>query len=46
MNDQSEVQESEIDREGFDADAYVRHVLTSQSLEELLRSYSGVLSGV
>ena len=46
INDYSEVQESELDREGFDGEAYVKHVLETQSLGELLRTYNGVLTDI
>lgn len=45
INDQSDVQESEMDQEGFDGDVYVKRVLETQNLEELLRTYNGVLTG-
>jgi hypothetical protein len=45
INDQSDVQESEMDQEGFDGEAYVKRVLETQNLEELLRTYNGVLTG-
>lgn len=45
INDQSDVAESEMDREGFDAEGYVKRVLESQSLEELLKTYNQVLTG-
>jgi vacuolar protein sorting-associated protein 51 len=44
-NDHSEVQEGEMDREGFDGEAYVKHALETQSLEELLKTYNQVLTG-
>jgi hypothetical protein len=34
-----------MDREGFDGEAYVRHTLETQSLEELLKTYNQVLTG-
>ena len=34
-----------MDREGFEAESYVKHVLESQSLEELLKTYNQVLTG-
>ena len=43
-DDQSEVGESELDEEGFDGEAYVKRVLETQSLEELLKTYNGVLT--
>lgn len=42
----SEVPLSEIDAEGFDADAYVRARLRDSSLEELLRTYTRVLGEI
>jgi hypothetical protein len=45
INDHSEVQEGEMDREGFDGEAYVKHALETQSLEELLKTYNQVLTG-
>jgi hypothetical protein len=46
INDHSDVQESEMDREGFDGEAYVKHVLETQNLEELLKTYHQVLTGL
>lgn len=37
---------SEIDTEGFDADAYVKAKLKDSSLEELLRTYTRVLGEI
>lgn len=37
---------SDLDREGFDAEAYVRRVLEEKSLPEVLAIYRGVLSDV
>jgi hypothetical protein len=45
INDHSDVQESEMDREGFDAEVYIKHVLETQNLEELLKTYNQVLTG-
>jgi vacuolar protein sorting-associated protein 51 len=45
INDHSDVQESEMDREGFDGEAYAKHVLETQGLEELLKTYNQVLTG-
>lgn len=45
IHEGSEVRESELDREGFVAEGYVRDVLEKQSLGELLRTYNGVLTG-
>lgn len=38
--------ESELDRDGFDADAYVNRVLQEQSLEGLLGTYNRILTGI
>jgi hypothetical protein len=46
IHDFSEVQEGELDRAGFDAAAYVKQVLETQSLGELLRTYNGVLTDI
>jgi len=46
IHDSSEVQESEMDSSSFDARAYVKHVLETQSLGELLRTYNGVLTDI
>ncbi|OBT49049.1 hypothetical protein VE00_00125 [Pseudogymnoascus sp. WSF 3629] len=46
INDQSDVQESEMDQEGFDGEVYVKRVLETQNLEELLRTYNGVLTDI
>lgn len=45
INDHSDVQESEMDQEGFDGEAYVKTVLETQNLEALLKTYNGVLTG-
>lgn len=42
----SEVPMSEVDAEGFDADAYVKAKLRDSSLEELLRTYTRVLGEI
>lgn len=42
---QSEVQEGDMDRDGFDGEAYVKHALETQSLEELMKTYNQVLTG-
>jgi len=34
-----------MDRVGFDGEAYIKHVLETQSLEELLKTYNQVLTG-
>lgn len=46
INDHSDVQESEMDRDGFDGEAYVKHVLETQSLKELLKTYNQILTGL
>jgi hypothetical protein len=46
IHDFSEVQESEMDQVDFDAAAYVKQVLETQSLGELLRTYNGVLTDI
>lgn len=46
IHDYSEVGESELDRPNFDAEAYIKHVLETQSLGELLRTYNGVLTDI
>ncbi|ELR09934.1 hypothetical protein VC83_07229 [Pseudogymnoascus destructans] len=46
INDQSDVQESEMDQEGFDGEVYVKRVLETQNLQELLRTYNGVLTDI
>ena len=46
IHDYSEVQESEMDSPSFDAAAYIKHVLETQSLGELLRTYNGVLTDI
>jgi hypothetical protein len=45
INDFSEVLESEMDREGFDGEAFVVAALERQSLGELLKTYNSVLTG-
>jgi len=42
----SDVSESELDREGFDAAAYVKQVLETQSWGELLKTYNRVLTDI
>jgi hypothetical protein len=46
IHDFSEVQEGEMDRADFDAATYIKHVLETQSLGELLRTYNGVLTDI
>jgi len=45
-NDQSDVKESEMDRDAFDGEAYVKNVLETQSLGELLKTYNQVLTDI
>lgn len=45
-NDYSDVQESEMDAEGFDAEKYVKGILETQTLAQLLKTYHGVLSDI
>jgi len=42
----SEVAESEMDKEGFNASKYIKYVLETQTLGELLRTYNGVLTDI
>ncbi|KAH9905996.1 Vps51/Vps67-domain-containing protein [Xylariomycetidae sp. FL2044] len=42
-HESSEVPSSEMDKEGFDADAFVKRALADSSMEELLRLYTRVL---
>lgn len=42
----SEVQEGEMDKDGFDGEKYVKEVLEKQTLGELLRTYNGVLTDI
>ncbi|KAI0007887.1 Vps51/Vps67-domain-containing protein [Xylariaceae sp. FL0662B] len=42
-HEHSEVPPSEMDKDGFDADAFVKKALADNSLEELLRLYTKVL---
>lgn len=42
----SEVLESELDSPAFDAQAYISHTLSTQSLSELLRTYNGILTDI
>jgi hypothetical protein len=45
-NSLSEVTESEFDSPNFDAEAYVKQALETQSLGEFLRTYNGVLQDI
>ena len=40
-----EIKESELDREGFDAEVYVKEVLGKQGLEELMAIEGGLING-
>jgi len=40
------VKESELDAEGFDAEAYVRGVLAGQGLESVLKVEGGLINGI
>lgn len=46
IHDYSEVGESELDRPDFDAEAFIKHALETQSLAQLLRTYNGVLTDI
>jgi hypothetical protein len=46
IHDYSEVQETELDREGFDAESYIKDVLENQSLGDLLKTYNGILTDI
>ncbi|KAG9243977.1 Vps51/Vps67-domain-containing protein [Calycina marina] len=46
MHDYSEVQESEMDSPSFNATTYIKHVLETQTLGELLKTYNGVLTDI
>lgn len=39
------MEESELDAEGFDAEAYVRGVLAGQGLEGVLKVEGGLING-
>lgn len=45
-NEVSEVLTSEMDKRNFDGEAYAKHILETQSLEQLLKTYNGVLTGI
>jgi hypothetical protein len=40
------VQASELDAEGFDAEEYVRRVLSKEDLEGVLRIEAGLINGI
>lgn len=44
-HEEIEVKESELDAEGFDAEAYVREVLAGQDLQGVLRAEAGLVNG-
>ena len=41
-----EVKESELDAEGFDAQAYIKEVLAKQDLEGVLRAEADLINGI
>lgn len=43
--DDAEIKESELDKEGFDAEKYVADVLAREGLEGVLRVEAGLISG-
>lgn len=45
QHEEAEVKESELDIEGFDAEAYVKGVLAGQGLEGVLRVEGGLING-
>lgn len=42
----NEVKASELDGDGFDAEAYVRRILAGQGLEGVLRVEGGLINGL
>ena len=44
--EQSEIPPSELDRQGFEADAYVQKTLAESGLEDLLRTYTLILGEI
>jgi len=46
IHDFSEIPESILDRPDFDAQKYIKEVLETQTLEELLKTYNGVLGDI
>lgn len=46
QNDEIEVKESELDAEGFDAEAYVQEVLAGQDLKGVLRTEASLINGL
>jgi hypothetical protein len=46
IHDYSEVTSSVMDQDNFDAEAYIKRALETQSLGELLRTYNGVLTDI
>ena len=45
QHDETEFKDSELDREGFDAEAYVKEVLASQGLEGILKVEGNLING-
>lgn len=46
QHEEADVKESELDAEGFDAEAYVRGVLAGQGLEGVLKVEGGLINGI
>jgi hypothetical protein len=46
IHDTSDVLDSELDAPSFNASAYIKHVLETQGLAELMRTYNGVLTDI
>ena len=46
QHDEIEVKESELDAEGFDAEAYVREVLAGQDLKGVLKTEASLINGM
>lgn len=42
----SEVRPSQMDKKDFDGEAYAKHVLETQSLGQLLKTYNGILTDI
>lgn len=45
-SEESEVKESELDREGFDAEGYVKGLLGREGIAGLLRVEAGLVGGM
>lgn len=45
QHDDADVRESELDRDGFDAEGYVQEVLRREGLEGVLRIEGGLVNG-